>query len=129
MADNKYGRPKKRNLDKRAVKKFLEGIGFEVEVVDQEWRHLHAFGKFNGKNAVFKLASTQTTSPRTQNEYHWNEAVHLVDEKERSNFTVPQNFSSGHYGKLYYFIAERFMGKLLVYFLVQSHGRNRRSSC
>ena len=111
MTKRKYGKPKKRNLDQKEVKKFLVDLGFEVELIAQEWRHLHAFGKFKGKDAVFKLASTQTTSLKTQNEYHWNEAVHLVPKNKHLNFTVPENYSSGSFGKLFYFVAERFLGK------------------
>jgi len=114
MPKYKYGRPKRRNIDQKAVGKFLSNLGFEVESITQEWRHLHAFGKYKGKHAVFKLASTQVTSPRTQNEYHWNEAVHRVPEARRLNFTVPKNYSSGSFGKLFYFIAEKFPGKPLL---------------
>lgn len=114
MPERKYGRPKRRNIDQVAVTKLLKNLGFEIESIAQEWRHLHAFGKYQGKDAVFKLASTQTTSPRTQNEYNWNDAVHLVNESKHPNFTVPQNHSFGYFGKLFYFIAERFMGDPLV---------------
>lgn len=114
MAEHQYGRPKKRKIDPGAVSKFLKDLGFAVEIIAQEWRHLHAFGKYQGKEAVFKLASTQATSPRTQNEYYWNEAVHLVNESKRPNFTVPTNYSSGYFAKLFYFIAERFMEEPLV---------------
>jgi hypothetical protein len=111
MTKRKYGKPKKRNLDQKKVKEFLVDLGFEIELIAQEWRHLHAFGKFKGKDAVFKLASTQATSSRTQNEYHWNEAVHLIPENKHPNFTVPENYSSGFFDKLFYFIAERFLGE------------------
>jgi hypothetical protein len=114
MPKHKYGRPKKRNLDQEKVAEFLRNLGFEIESISQEWRHLHAFGKFEGKDAVFKLASTQVTSNKTQNEYRWNEAVHLVPDSNHPNFTVPENYSSGSFGKLFYFIAERFTGEPLV---------------
>jgi len=111
MTKRKYGRPKKRNLDQKEVKELLVDLGFKVESIAQEWRHLHAFGKYQDKDAVFKLASTRATSSKTQNEYHWNEAVHLVPEDERLNFTVPENYSSGFFGKLFYFVTERFPGE------------------
>jgi hypothetical protein len=114
MTKNKFARPRKRNLNQNEVGKFLTSIGFETELIAQEWRHLHAFGKYQGKDAVFKLASTQSTSPKTQNEFNWNEAVHLTRESKRPNFTVPQNYSSGEFGKLFYFIAQRFMGDPFV---------------
>jgi len=101
---------RKRIIDQEDISHFLAGLGFQTERITQEWRHLTAFGIFEGKEAVFKLASTQVTARYTENEFNWNEAVHLTPEDERPNFTVPQNFSSGHYGKLFYFIAQRFMG-------------------
>ena len=114
MAKRKYGRPRRGNLDQQEVQEFLTGLGFKIEEIVQEWRHLLAFGKYHGKDAVLKLASTQATSPRTQNEFHWNEAVHLVPEEHHPNFTVPENYSSGYFGRLFYFIAERFLGNPLV---------------
>ena len=114
MTKYQFGRPKKRIINQDKIAVFLRKIGFEAESIVQEWRHLLAFGKFQGKEAVFKLASTQATAPLTQNEFNWNEAVHLVPEKQHPNFTVPENYSSGYYGKLFYFIAERFMEEPLV---------------
>lgn len=113
MPKNKYGRPKKRIICQEEVEIFLNNLGFKAELINQEWRHLLAFGKYRNKDAVFKLASTQTTSSGTQNEYYWNEAVHVIPENKRNDFTVPQNYSSGYYGKLFYFISQRFLGKPL----------------
>lgn len=112
MARYQFGRPKKRNINQSKIAEFLRKINFETESIIQEWRHLLAFGKFQGKEAVFKLASTQATAPRTQNEFNWNEAVHLVSKKRHLSFAVPENYSSDYYGKLFYFIAERFTGEL-----------------
>lgn len=106
----KFARPRKRIIDQKEVENFLQEIGFKSERIVQEWRHVTAFGIFEGKDAVFKLASTLKTGQYTQNEFNWNNAVHLVSEDKRPNFTVPVNFSSGHYNKLFYFIAQRFMG-------------------
>jgi hypothetical protein len=114
MPKHKFGRPKKHDLDQKVVGTFLSGLGFEIEFITQEWRHLLAFGKYQGKDAVFKLASTQVTSPRTQNEFYWNEAVHLVHNSDHQNFTVPKNYDSGYFGKLFYFIAERFLEEPFV---------------
>lgn len=114
MAKNRFGKPKKRIIDQEKVKAFLDKIGFETENIIQEWRHLLAFGKYEGKEVVFKLASTQITGTKTQNEFNWNEAVHLVPEKFRPSFTVPQNHYSGFYGKLFYFICERFIDEPLA---------------
>ncbi len=114
MPRNKFGKPKKRVLDQNNIKSFLRKIGFEVELISQEWRHLLAFGKYENNDSVFKLASTQITGTKTKNEFYWNEAVHLVPEFNRPNFTVPKNYSSGHFGKLFYFIAERFTDKPLA---------------
>ena len=111
MSKKGYARPKRRNIDKVAVTEFFHSIGFNAKRITQEWRHLTAFGTYEGKDAVFKLASTIKTSTYTQNEFYWNEAVHLVAEKQRPNLTVPLNFSSGKYGKLFYFIAQRFMNE------------------
>ena len=55
MTKRKYGKPKKRTLDQKEVKKYLVDLGFEIELIAQEWRHLHAFGKFQGKDAVFNF--------------------------------------------------------------------------
>jgi len=109
----KYGRPKKRVIDQKKINIYLTKIAFEVQKIRQEWRHLLAFGKFLGKDAVFKLASTQTTATCTQNEYNWNDVVNKVRE-QHLNLTVPKNYSSGHYEKLFYFIAEEFKGEPLI---------------
>lgn len=111
---HKYGRPKRRIINQEKISQFLSCIGFDVESINQEWRNLHAFGKYQGKDAVFKLASTEVTSRKTHNEYYWNEAVHLIAEEKRPDLEVPINYSSGNYGKLFYFIAERFLGEPLV---------------
>jgi hypothetical protein len=111
MSKKEYPRPKKRTIDQESVSVFLASIGFSTEFISQEWRHLTAFGTYNNKDAVFKLASTIPTSFYTQKEYYWNEAVHATPESHRKSFTVPENFSSGWYGKLYYFIALRFMSQ------------------
>lgn len=114
MSQHKYGRPKRRVINHKEIKQFLIKIGFKVESINQQWRNLLACGKYQGKDAVFKLASTQKTSSKIQNEYNWNEAVHLVSEDKRPNLEVPTNYSSGYYGKLFYFIASRFLGKSLI---------------
>ena len=113
MPERKFPKPRKKIVDQEAVGKFLVGIGFNVETIAQEWRHLHAFGLYMGKPSVFKLASTQATGEKTQNEYKWNDAVHQTPEVGRQFFTVPKNYSSGLYGKLFYFISERFVGEAL----------------
>lgn len=111
MSKKEFARPRKRTINQEGVSHFLSNLGFRSERIAQEWRHLAAFGIFEGKEAVFKLATTLVTARYTQNEFNWNEAVHLVPEKKRPNFTVPKNFSSGNYGKLFYFIAQKFMGE------------------
>lgn len=113
MTKYQYGRPKKRILDQDKIKSYLNKTGFEVDKISQEWRHLLAFGKFLGKEAVFKMASTQTTAVRTQNEYNWNDAVNRIDQ-QHPNLTVPKNYSFGYCQELFYFIAERFQHKLLT---------------
>jgi hypothetical protein len=40
--------------------------------------------------------------------------VHLVSEKNRSNFTVPENYHCGQWNKLYFFIAEKFEGAAIL---------------
>ena len=114
MTKKKFARPRKRTLDQKAVSHFLTSLGFQTERITQEWRHLTAFGTFEDKQAVFKLATTLVTARYTQNEFNWNQAVYLTPEDERPNFTVPGNFASGHYEKLFYFIAQRFMGEPFI---------------
>lgn len=111
MSKKKFARPRKRIIDQEKISHFLANLGFQTEKITQEWRHLTAFGVFEGKKAVFKLATTLVTARHTQNEFNWNNAVYLITEDKRPNFTVPENFSSGYYGKLFYFIAQRFMGE------------------
>jgi hypothetical protein len=114
MMKHRFGRPKKRNLNQEKVGLFLREIGFETEMIKQEWRHLIAFGEYQGEKAVFKLASTQITSPRTRNEYWWNEAVNSTPEEYRQSFTVPRNYNCGYYGRLFYFIAQKFNGRPML---------------
>ena len=108
------GKPKKRNLDQGEIASLLKKIGFKSEEIIQEWRHLTAFGVYRGKEAVFKLASTQKTSKLTRNEYEWNAAVHAIHQTKHPNFTVPANYASGIYNKLFYFISQRFMGRPFI---------------
>lgn len=114
MSTQKYARPRKRVIDQTAVAQYLATLGFAVEKISQEWRHLTAFGTYQNQPAVFKLASTQRTAPYTQNEYRWNEAVHRVPESKRPNFTVPKNLATGTFANLFYLITTRFPGELLV---------------
>jgi len=114
MVKGKRGWPKRRILNQSVVRKFLDSLGFETERIIQPWRHLCAFGKYQGKNAIFKLSSTLVVSPKTKNEYAWNQAVNFVPASKRRSFSVPKNFTCGNFGKLFYFIAERFPGQPLV---------------
>lgn len=123
---NKFGKPKARRLDQMAVAEFLKSINFETDKISQEWRHLIAFGRYDSKPAVFKLATTQITGQKTQNEFNFNEAVHLSPVESRPNFTVPENYVSGYYGKLFYFICEFFEGLPLA--LRESKDMSRVSS-
>lgn len=114
MPLHKFGRPKKRSINEKEVGEFLKSIGFTTDKIEQPWRHLIAFGRVDGKDAIFKLSSTQEVSPRTQNEYYWNDAVHLAPSIYRQYFIVPYNYSFGEYKKLFYFIAQRFTGEPFV---------------
>ena len=96
------------------IAEFLKTLHFNTEKITQEWRHVTAFGKFEGKEAVFKLASTQSVSFYTQKEYLWNDIVHANPDSVRQHFTVPQNFSSGKFGTLFYFVAQKFPGTPLA---------------
>ena len=109
-----FPRPRKRNIDKDEIKKFLKTIDFQPSKIFQEWRHLLAFGEYQGKPTVFKLASTQTTGRHTRNEYHWNEAVNAVPTEHRQHFRIPTNYTKGTWQKLFWFIAEQFPDKPLV---------------
>lgn len=108
------GKPKKRNLDQEEIASLLKKIGFKSERIIQEWRHLTAFGVYRDKEAVFKLASTQKTSRMTRNEYEWNDAVHAIHQTNHPSFTVPANYASGIYNKLFYFVSQRFKGRPFI---------------
>jgi hypothetical protein len=114
MQKKSFPRPRKRKIDQKKINKFLKTIDFQPTKIFQEWRHLLAFGKYQGKLAVFKLASTQKTSRYTQNEYHWNEAVNAVSAEYRQHFAVPVNYALGAWQKLFWFIAEQFPDKPLI---------------
>jgi hypothetical protein len=114
MAKKSFPRPRKRNIDLDKVKDFLKEIDFQPDKVFQEWRHVLAFGTYQGKKTVFKLASTQKTSWHTKNEYHWNEAVNAVPAKHRQHLRVPANYAKGTWQKLFWFIADQFPDKPLV---------------
>jgi hypothetical protein len=127
MAKKEFARPRTKKLDQEAVAEFLTCIGFQTEKISQEWRHLTAFGIFEGREAVFKLATTVAIGLYTQNEFNWNEAIHLIAEEQRPSFTVPQNFSSGYYNTLFYFIAQKFSGEPLAqsHSPLSHHAKNR----
>ncbi len=110
----KYGRPKKRNINKADLGDFLESIEFRAEKTEQLWRHVLVFGSYRSRAAVLKLASTVVTSKYTENEYRWNEAVWSVDESDRKSFVVPRNLAKGEFRGKFYFIAEKMRGELLV---------------
>lgn len=109
-----FPRPRKRALDQLAIAAFLPTIGFQVDTITQEWRHLTAIGKFAGKLAVFKLASTLKVSRYTQNEWAWNEAVTAVPLESRPHLRVPRNFTSGLYGRLFYLVTEFYQAQPLA---------------
>ncbi len=110
----KYGRPKKREISKREFWGFLKSVGFGTEKIKQEWRHALAFGNYQGKEAVLKLASTKETGKHTENEYNWNEAVWLTKGKSRKTFVVPKNLAKGFWRDKFYFIAKRMEGESLA---------------
>ncbi|OGH47662.1 MAG: hypothetical protein A3A51_03560 [Candidatus Levybacteria bacterium RIFCSPLOWO2_01_FULL_39_10] len=114
MVKRRFPKPRKKEINQEEIKLFFKTIDFEPNKIFQEWRHLLAFGKYQGKASVFKLASTQKTSKYTQNEYKWNDAVCSVPEYEHPNFIVPANYSKGNYGKLFYFIEQFFEGGSLI---------------
>jgi len=105
---NRFPRPRKRVIDQVTISKFLKTINFKPTQVFQEWRHLLAFGEYQGKPAVFKLASTLKTARYTQNEYRWNEAVNAVPNRYRQHFKVPSNYAQGTWQRLFWFIADWF---------------------
>lgn len=114
MVKKKYPKPKARKIDQIKLKKYLENIGFKVESISQEWRHLIAFGKYKDKDAVFKLASTKKTSRYTRNEHYWNDVITEYSNTKNLSFQVPLNYGEGAYQNgLYYFICERFFGETL----------------
>ncbi len=65
-----------------------------------------AFGAYEGRPSVFKMASTLETAKHTRNEKNWNNAVHLIDPRHRSHFSVPKVYADGEWNKLYYFISD-----------------------
>lgn len=110
----RFPRPRKRVLDQSAIAAFLPTIGFQVDTITQEWRHLTAIGKFAGTPAVFKLASTLKVCRYTQNEWAWNEAVTAVPPEFRPHLRVPKNFASGLYGRLFYLVTEFYHAQSLA---------------
>ena len=109
----KWPKPRARKLNQQKVSVFLNKIGFEPEKISQEWRHLIAFGKYKNKPSVLKLASTKKTSRHTRNEHYWNDVIKEYSQERELSFIVPENYSSGEYEGLFYFICERFFGKTL----------------
>ncbi len=103
-----FPKPKKKVLDAQEIEQFLRSINFKSDFIKQEWRHFTAFGTFQDKPAVFKLASTIATGRYTQKEFLWNEGVNALPEASRRHISVPVNYTSGFYGKLFYFIDQRF---------------------
>lgn len=109
----KFGRHQKRSVSQVSLAIFLKDLGFESNRIEEHNLNIFAFGKYNQKEAVFKLSSTKENSKRLQNEYNWNEVVHRVPDQKHPNFTVPQNLDCGNYKELFYLIAEKFPGSLL----------------
>lgn len=106
----KFGKHQKRSVNQASLAIFLKDLGFGSNRIEEHNLNILAFGKYNQKEAVFKLSSSYENSSRVQNEYNWNEAVHRVPDRKHSNFSVPQNLKSGSYNGLFYLIAERFLG-------------------
>ncbi len=110
----RYPRPRKRTLDQAAVAEFLKTIDFQVKHMVQEWRHLTAFGMYQRRPAVFKLASTLKVARYTRNEWAWNDAVNAVPVLSRPHLLVPTNLAEGMFGRLFYLIAEFYPGEPLA---------------
>lgn len=111
---HKFARPKARDINRIRLKKLLESKGYKVENLDKPWRHVVAVIKRDSQNFLFKMATTQVTGKRTQNEFYWNEAVNYTTPSYRLSFTVPKNIDHGFYQKkLFYMVTEFFEGETL----------------
>lgn len=101
---HKFPKPRKKEIDLEKIKRYLAGLGFQTETVFQQWRHVTAIGCYEGKEAVFKMASTQKTGLLTKNEYYWDRAAW-------GRAKVPEAYACGEYEKLFWLIAEKFPGE------------------
>lgn len=108
-----FNKHQKRKVNKKELALFLDNLGFETNRVEEHNLNVIAFGKYEQKEAIFKLSSTKENSKRLQNEYNWNEAVHRIPDKKHPSFTIPQNLSCGRFNELFYLIAEKFPNSVL----------------
>jgi hypothetical protein len=101
--------PSKIDLEK--VKLFFEHQGFIVHKLHQEWRNVYGKLEKNQKNMFLKLASTPDIGHRTKNEAGFNKQIKPL---VKGVWTVPEFYSEGQYGDLYYFLSEYFDYPLLL---------------
>lgn len=109
----KFGKHRGRGVNQAELETFLADLGFKAEQVKKHNLNILAWGSFDNQAAIFKLSTTQDNSPRVQNEFNWNDAIHQIPQEAHPSFRIPCNFQGGYYNQLFYFIAERFEGEPL----------------
>lgn len=106
---------KAEKLDLAKVSDFFHELGYEVNNIQQQWRHVHGSVEKQGRKHFFKLASTKGIGKRTQNEVSWNTQVtEQIEKKKIVSFTVPKIHETGWYGELFYYLSDLHEGEMLI---------------
>jgi len=96
-------------LDKKRIKSFFQGKGFNIIYIHQIFRHTH--GKLEKDKHIyfFKMASSKDISERTYNESIWNKKISFLINRNHINyFSIPKIISSGYFEDKFYYISDFF---------------------
>ena len=101
-------------LNLKKIQLFLKRK-YKVRDLSQKGRHVLGIVELDGKELFLKLATTEGISYLIKAEYEWNEQFNRENQRQASNYWVPQNYDFGLYeNKLFYFVTDIFDGLLLA---------------
>lgn len=101
-------------LDLREVKDYFTAKDYEPISVEQVWRHVTGILRKEDKDYFLKLASTTGVAERTRNEFEWNNLISSLPENQKLPVLIPQNYDSGEFKGLFWFLSDYAGKKLLV---------------
>ena len=111
--DNKERLKESERLDLKRVEEYFSARGYQVVKLEQPWRHVTGVLRKDNKDLFLKLASTPTIAERTKNEFAWNNLANSLSQEQRLPVSIPQNYESGMFQELFWFLSSHAGEKLL----------------